>query len=709
MAKTVAAVVKLIDQFSSPSKKVAASSRNLEKRFENVGKVFTNTGTIFSNAGSALTKAVTAPLVGAGTLATKMAFDFDEAMAKVSTIADSTQVPMRDMEKSILNLSDKTGIAATDIADNVYNAISAGQKTGDAVAFVENATMLAKAGFTDSAAALDVLTTTLNAYSLESSETAKISDMLIQTQNLGKTTVGELASTMGKIIPTAKSQGVAFEQLAAGYAIMTSKGIATAETTTYMNSMLNELGKSGTKASDMLKSKTGKTFQTLMEEGNSLSDVLSMLDESAKANGKALGDMFGSAEAGKAALTLLNGDASQFNDMLAKMQDSAGSTEEAFGKMQTSGEKVRIAINRIKNVGIQFGKVIMDVIAPYIDKFSDKIENLTKWFKKLSPEQKQAALKFGMIAASIGPVLLLAGKTLIGMGNMITSFGKVAGAAKRLSGTIKDAGGIIGMLKSPIGIAIMATVALVTAGVLLYKNWDKVKAWLLKTWGNITESASKLWQKFKDFGNNIKTGFLEDWRTMKDGVVGFFTDLYDAGVEKFEALKKTLKNVGEFITGAFTTTWSKAWDGLKNIVGNAFGALEGLVKTPINAIIGMINNVIGKINSIHFETPEIFGKSIKWDGLNIPTIPQLARGTDNWRGGIAQVHERGGEIIDLPQGTRVYPHDESVRMARAENKKNIAITIAKLADQIIVREDADIDRIAEALARKLEQTAYNMA
>lgn len=707
MAKTVAAVVKLIDQFSSPSKKVAASSRNLEKRFENVGKVFTNTGTIFSNAGSALTKAVTAPLVGAGTLATKMAFDFDEAMAKVSTIADSTQVPMRDMEKSILNLSDKTGIAATDIADNVYNAISAGQKTGDAVAFVENATMLAKAGFTDSAAALDVLTTTLNAYGLESSETAKISDMLIQTQNLGKTTVGELASTMGKIIPTAKSQGVAFEQLAAGYAIMTSKGIATAETTTYMNSMLNELGKSGTKASDMLKSKTGKTFQTLMEEGNSLSDVLSMLDESAKANGKALGDMFGSAEAGKAALTLLNGDASQFNDMLAKMQDSTGSTEEAFGKMQTSGEKVRITINRIKNVGIQFGKTIMDVIAPYIDKFSDKIENLTKWFKKLSPEQQKTALKFGTIAAAIGPLLLLTGKTIIGAGNMITSFGKLAGAAKRVSGTIKAAGGVIAMLTSPVGIAVTAVTILIVAGIALYKNWDKVKAWLSKTWENITESASKLWQTFKDFGNNIKTSFLEDWKTMKDGVVGFFANLYDTGAEKFEALKKILTNVGEFITGAFTTTWSKAWNGLKDIVGNAFGALEGLVKTPINAVIGLVNKAIGAINKISVDLPDIVGGG--HIGFDIPYIPALATGTDNWRGGIVQVHERGGEIIDLPQGTRVYPHDKSVRMARAEGEKKFIVSIAKLADQIVVREEADIDKLASAFIRKLEQTSFNMA
>lgn len=78
----------------------------------------------------------------------------------------------------------------------------------------------------------------------------------------------------------------------------------------------------------------------------------------------------------------------------------------------------------------------------------------------------------------------------------------------------------------------------------------------------------------------------------------------------------------------------------------------------------------------------------------------LAKGTNNWAGGIAQVHEKGGEIIDLPHGTRVYPHDESVRMARSEGSRTY--NIAKLADTIIVREDADIDKIAEAIVDKLE-------
>lgn len=68
---------------------------------------------------------------------------------------------------------------------------------------------------------------------------------------------------------------------------------------------------------------------------------------------------------------------------------------------------------------------------------------------------------------------------------------------------------------------------------------------------------------------------------------------------------------------------------------------------------------------------------------------------------------RAEEIVDLPRGTRVYPHDESVRMARSENKGTV-ITIAKLADSIIVREEADIDRIAERIVKKIKETNDNL-
>ena len=121
---------------------------------------------------------------------------------------------------------------------------------------------LATGGFTDVTKAVDVLTTVINAYGLNAEEASNISDKLVQTQNLGKTTVDELAASMGKIIPTAKAANVGVDQICTGYAELTSSGIATAEATTYMNSMLNELSKSGTKTSDMLKNKMGKSFHS---------------------------------------------------------------------------------------------------------------------------------------------------------------------------------------------------------------------------------------------------------------------------------------------------------------------------------------------------------------------------------------------------------------------------------------------------------------
>lgn len=195
---------------------------------------------------------------------------------------------------------------------------------------------------------------------------------------------------------------------------------------------------------------------------------------------------------------------------------------------------------------------------------------------------------------------------------------------------------------------------------------------------------------------------------------------------------KVFDGVIDFVGGVFTGNWSKAWEGVKNIFGGAFEALSGLCKVPINAVIGLINSAINGINSISVDIPEgiplVGGKHI---GFSIPTIPTLAKGTPDWKGGIVQISEKGGEIVDLPKGSRVYPHDQSVQMARksangklaaadrrvanleksAADKKgkgDITITIPKLAEQIIVKDTKDIDKMAEEIATKLRDTAINM-
>ena len=287
--------------------------------------------------------------------------NFETAMAKVSTIADTSSKSLDAIQSDIVELSKETGVAVSDISESVYGAISAGVDTANAVEFVSQANALAVGGFTQTATAVDILTTALNAYGMEASETQNIADMLITTQNLGKTTVDELASSMGKIIPTANSLGVELDVLCGAYAVMTSGGIATAETTTYMNSMLNELGKSGSKAAEALAAGTehikagGLTMAEAMKSGMGLTDVLEILNQQALESGTSISNMFGSAEAGKAA-NVLYGNAAKVDNAIKQMGSSAGAAQKAFEQMSDTGEFVDQKFqNSIENLKIAIG------------------------------------------------------------------------------------------------------------------------------------------------------------------------------------------------------------------------------------------------------------------------------------------------------------------------------------------------------------------
>lgn len=446
------------ENFGSVAKQQAKVAADEIKK---VGEKISSVGDTVSGLGKKMTVGVTTPIVAAGTAAVKSAVDFEDAMAKVSTIADTTEIPIGDLRDAIVELSNETGISATDIADNVYNAISAGQKTGDAVNFVAASTKLAKAGFTDSASALDILTTTLNAYGFKADEVTRVSDVLIQTQNLGKTTVGELAAAMGKVIPTAKSNGVELESLAGCYAVMTANGIATAETTTYLNGMLNELGKQGSSAAEALAKGTadikegGLTMAECMDRGMSLNDVLGILASQAEKTGTTIQNMFGSAEAGKAANVLYDNSA-KLDETIQSMGAAAGSTDEAFAKLDTTSYNTQKTINELKNTGIELGTQVLQMAAPYLEQIMSKVSELCAWLGSLDESQQQMIIKCAGIAAAAGPVLAIGGKAVSGIGSLVQ-------AGSGLIGTVSSIAGKLGGLASGAGSAVEKVSSLGTA------------------------------------------------------------------------------------------------------------------------------------------------------------------------------------------------------------------------------------------------------
>lgn len=258
---------------------------------------------------------------------------YETSLAKVGTIADLGKLSIQKLGSQITDMSNTMGIAATDIAEATYQAISAGQDTANAVEFAGQAAKLATAGFTSTTSAVDILTTALNAYGLSADQATHVSDVLLTTQNLGKTSVDELSSSMGKVIPLAAAYNVSVENLSSGLAVMTANGIATAEATTYTKSMLNELGDTGSSVGKILQQQTGKSFAQLSADGKSLGDVLQVLYDSVGDDGTAFAGLWSSVEAGTGALSLVSGGADKFNGVLGQMVDSAGATETAYATM----------------------------------------------------------------------------------------------------------------------------------------------------------------------------------------------------------------------------------------------------------------------------------------------------------------------------------------------------------------------------------------
>ena len=196
--------------------------------------------------------AIGAAAAGTTAAIVKVGSDFETSMAKVKTLADTTQVSMADLSKGLMEISNTTGQSSQSLAEALYQALSAGVQTGDALAYTEQAAKLAAAGFTTTESAVDALSTVMNAYKMDASEVNAVSDMLLQTQNKGKTTVDELAASIAQVTPTAAAMGVEFEQVSAALATMTAQGVPTSQATTQLNQLFAELGKSGQQASENL-------------------------------------------------------------------------------------------------------------------------------------------------------------------------------------------------------------------------------------------------------------------------------------------------------------------------------------------------------------------------------------------------------------------------------------------------------------------------
>lgn len=651
-----------------------AHIKEVGNNISGLGEKVTGVGDKVSALGGKMTATITMPVVAGGTAAVKQATDYSSALAKLSTIADTTQTPLDDLDASIMALSDSTGMGAAEIAEASYQAISAGQSTKDAVGFVEQANVLARAGFTSMTTATDTLTTALNAYGLSADQVSSVSDKLITTQNLGKTTVDELGASMGKVIPTAAMYGVNLDQLSAAYVTTTKNGIGTAEATTYINGMLNELGKSGSTTSNILKEKTGKSFSELMNEGYNLSDVLQIIQNEADSSGMSLADMFGSQEAAKAAATITQ-HTTDFTSAVKELGNSAGTAQQAFDTLEASDPSIQFEKTKtaIQNCAISIGQILM----PIVQQIAGKIQELVQKFRDLDPETQQQIVMIAAIAAAIGPLIAIIGTLISSVGKIITFGGQIVSlvgsittwmgtASTFITGTMIPA--ITGVVTAigPFLLIAAAVIAVITAIIVVIKNWDA-----------IVEVAQFVWESFCEKVSQLVTAFKEFFTSAFQAIGSFFTGIWNGIVSvatnAWSSIRNVFSTVGSFFTGIFQQAWngitnifnrlggffSGVWNSVTGIfksAGMAIGnAISGAVKTAVNFVlskaIGIINGFIGAINAVIGVINKIPGVSLS--KISKLGVPQLERGGVLAKGQVGLLEGNGAEaVVPLDQNEK---------------------------------------------------------
>lgn len=574
-----------------------------------LGEQFKEIGAKVTEAGKAMSKYITAPIAGIYAASAKSALSYGDAIAKVSTIADESQVPIDTLKKNIINLSNETGKGANELAEATYQALSASIETKDVSKFVAEATNLAKAGFLDTADAVDVLTTIINAYGYSAQDATLIADQLVQTQNDGKTTVNELAQAMGQVIPTASALNIPLEQLNASYVLLTKQGINTANATTYLNGMFTELSRDGSEVSEILQAKTGKSFGQLMKDGYSLGDILQILSDSVNGDSEAFSNLWGNTRAGRGALALLNAGADEFNSEAEKMANSTGNVNEALGKLKTPGAEARKALNMLLNVGIQIG----DVLAPYIGKAAEFIQKLIDKFNQLSPATQKALVIFGAILAAIGPLLVGAGTLISSIGQIMIVLGKLGPVITFIKTAITAVVGIVGSAGA-IFLAVAAVIGV--AAYMIYKHWDQIKAKAQELWANIKAVWDGIKQNISDAVSNIVSTVTAKWNALKSTASSLWNQIKTAVTTPINTLKATLSSAWASIQSRA----SSAWNTVKSAITNPINTAKALVKSAVDKIKSYFPFHIGKIMSglklPHFK---ITGKF----SLNPPSTPHI--------------------------------------------------------------------------------------
>ena len=703
----------LIDNFTASFNKTIGTLTAGTKKAQSAWKSVEKFGEGISGLGTKATAAVTMPLIGlAATSATEFG-NVDKSLKLVQQTMGSTDEEAKGLETAIKSAAANSVYGMQDAADAALNFARQGFSAAEAADMIAPAMDLAAGTATDLSVITGGVGNALKIFSDQGLNAMDASNMLAKAQAQANTTVQDLFDAMSTAGPMLDSVGWSFKDLAVATDVFGDAGVSGSEGATALKTGLARLASPAKDGAAAMKElglnffdSTGKMddMQTMQKK---LHDSFAGLNDQEKMS--AASAIFGKNQMGKW-LTLIEQSPDTFARYSAGLEDSAGSANNMANALLSGPGG---AVEKLKSSFDVFKYTVGDTVANTITPFVEKVTGLLDKFNNMDAAQQKQIIKWVAMAAAVGPGVIAFGKVISTIGKVGMSVNKFIGIASKAAGGFKALHTGVGLAKvaiaaitSPIAVVLGGLAALAIVIISVKTHFDTFKAGMSgaapafekirANFQQIKDAIQPLIDKVREVAPVVMDVFGNVIAGACGVAVSFFAGMLAGVTQSITGMIEVIQGIITFVTGVFTGDWEKAWSGVEQIFTGIVDRIKGIISGVTDTIGGMIKGIEAVFN--------IGGNSEGSAGSK--KVSGRAIGDRSWRGGLVQVHERGGEILDLPQGTRIYPHDVSMQMAKAGTSQSV--NVAKLADTIVVREDADIDRIAEALARKLKAAAGNM-
>ncbi len=560
-----------VELFADDSKLVRGL-RRAEKKVKAFGDGVRNLGLKMMALGTA----IAAPLLASGT-----AFgDFETQMKMVSTMLDEPEKHMDTFTQGIRKLAVEFGESTDVLAKGLYDLLSASVDPARALDVLRVATKAAKGGMTDTAVAVDGLTSVLNAFGMSAGQAGHVADVMFQTVKRGKLTFPDLAANIGKVAPMARAAGMSMEDMMAAIATMTRQGLSAEEATTRLVNILKAAPDQAGNIAALIQKYVGK----------SLSEIQVDFPEVRAAGG----------------IAALAADMEGFTKDLDLMQNAAGRADEAFALM-TGGLSGELKKNRM---------AVIDLMVSVGEALAPTLKAASKWFRKVVAavgqwvKQNQKVI---VTVLKVAAMIVAVGIALVMLGTIISGVGSVVGALITVIVTVgavlKVLAAVIAFMVSPIGLVISAVAAM--AGYLIYASGagGKTLAWLGTQFqklsafatasfqgisdalmaGDIVLAAKVLWLSLKVTWQKGVLELLRLWEWLKGGatkiVYGMWYGLqaaWEIGVSSVAGTMLKLYYSMMAMWEKLATGVMNVWDGAVNWVAKRIIDLWGLVDDTLD-------------------------------------------------------------------------------------------------------------------------------